>query len=107
MKARSKFYLMLKDEKKCQFKLSVFDIEGKMLFMKDLGDKKHVILNSKILKIAKSTYFLAGNFADNCSDFSSGFYVTPLNRTEDIQFFKFSELQNFLYLFISEKTREN
>lgn len=103
--SEKQIYLMLKDEKKCQFKLSVFDIEGKMLFMEDLGDKKHVILNSKILKIAKNTYFLAGNFADNCSEFSSGFYVTPLNRTEDIQFFKFSELQNF-YTYLSPKRQE-
>jgi hypothetical protein len=103
--SEKQIYLMLKDEKKCQFKLSVFDIDGKMLFMKDLGDKKHVILNSKILKIAKNTYFLAGNFADNCSEFSSGFYVTPLNRTEDIQFFKFSELQNF-YTYLSPKRQE-
>lgn len=103
--SEKQIYLMLKDEKKCQFKLSVFDVEGKMLYMKDIGDKKHVLLNSKILKIAKNTYFLAGNFADNCSDFSSGFYVTPLSRTEDIQFFKFSELQNF-YTYLSPKRQE-
>lgn len=98
-------YLMLKDEKRCQFKFTAFDIEGKMLYMKDVGDKKHVILNSKILKVGGSTLFLAGNFAETCSDFSSGFYVTPLGRLEDIQFFKFSELQNF-YTYLSPKRQE-
>ena len=98
-------YLMIKDEKKCQFKFTAFDIEGKLLFMKDLGDKKHVILNSKVLKIANSSYFLAGNFAENCSDFSSGFYVSPLSNFDDIQYFKFSDLQNF-YSYLSPKRQE-
>jgi hypothetical protein len=98
-------YLMLKDEKRCQFKFTAFDIDGKMLYMKDIGDKKHVILNSKLLKVAGSTYFLAGNYAENCSDFSSGFYVTPLKRLDDIQYFKFSELQNF-YTYLSPKRQE-
>ncbi|MCP9767684.1 hypothetical protein EGI22_07150 [Lacihabitans sp. LS3-19] len=98
-------YLMLKDDKKCQFKFTVFDEEGKLLYMKDLGDKRHVVQNSKVLKLPDNKYFLAGNFAENCSEYSSGFYFTPVEDFEDIQYFKFSELQNY-YSYLSAKKQE-
>jgi hypothetical protein len=98
-------YLMLKDDKKCQFKFTVFDEDGKLLYMKDLGDKRHVVQNSKVLKLAKNKYFLAGNFADNCSEFSSGFYFTPVGDFENIQYYKFSDLQNY-YSYLPAKKQE-
>ena len=98
-------YLMLKDENKCKFLVTVFDYEGKLTLNKYVGEKNRVILNSKILKISDSNIYLAGNFSENCTEFSSGFYFAPFSNLDKIQYFKFSELQNF-YTNLSLKKQE-
>lgn len=102
--ATKELYVMLRDEKKCSFIFSVYDYEGKLIKTEELGDKDRSILNGKVLKIKTGELFLAGNFATSCSAYSSGFYFYPLLGEGGIQYYKFSDLQNF-FSYLPEKRK--
>lgn len=103
--ATNDIFVMLKDEKKCQFILSVYDYEGKLLEMRVLGEKKKVLISGQIIKLPNNRLVLAGNYGLHCSDYSSGFYILPLESNSKIQYFLFSDLQNF-YAYLPEKRQE-
>lgn len=89
-------YVLLKNSKNCKLILKVYNYDGKLTSNSILGDKKKLPVNGKILKTPEGGYMLAGNYADNCSDYSVGFYTHSLNETEDTKFYDFIELSNFL-----------
>lgn len=100
-------YAMLKDSKGCQFSIHTFDVEGKNTSKTLLGNKQHVIMNGKVLKNDKNEFFLIGAYSDNCTDFSVGFYVYPIekNQPSETKFFDFASFKNYLN-YLPEKRKE-
>ncbi len=98
-------YVMLTDERNCNFSLSVYDYEGKIIYSKPLGEKNRVLLNGKLLHLPDNRLILAGNFADNCTNYSSGFYMYPLGENDKIQYINFADLDNF-FGYLSEKKQK-
>jgi hypothetical protein len=98
-------YVLLKNSKNCKFLLKVYNYDGKLISNTTLGEKKKLPVNGKILKTPEGEYFLAGNYADNCSDYSIGFYTHSLSGTEETKFYDFIELNNFLS-YLPEKRQE-
>jgi hypothetical protein len=98
-------FLALLDSRKCKFEIITFDSEGKLLDQFELGDKKNAVLNLKYLKVSDNQKFFAGNFAENCSDYSSGFFFFQKNHSDGIKYIKFNDLNNF-FAYLPEKRRE-
>lgn len=89
-------YVLLKNLKTCKFLLNIYDYEGKVVSNSILGEKKKLPVNGKILKTPEGEYILAGNYADNCSDYSVGFYTHALKGSYETKFYDFVDLSNFL-----------
>ncbi len=98
-------YVMHRDDRKCNFSFSIYDYEGRLIKIMELGSKNKVILSGKIITLPNNKLMLSGNFSENCSDFSTGFYLMPLANQEEIKFFYFADLQNF-YSYLSPKRQE-
>jgi hypothetical protein len=93
------------DQRKCKFILSVFDYEGKLINTQFLGEKNKVLLSGKIIKLPNNTLVLTGNFSENCTDYSTGFYVKIIGNDHPINYYKFSELNNF-FSYLPEKKQQ-
>ncbi|WP_304235215.1 hypothetical protein [Jiulongibacter sediminis] len=89
-------YVMLKNTRNCKMLLKVYDYDGKLIGKETLGEKNKLPLNGKLIKIPNGDFVLAGNYADNCSDYSVGFYTHSLSRNSETQFYDFVDLKNFL-----------
>jgi hypothetical protein len=98
-------YVMHRDDRKCNFSFSIYDYEGRLVKIMELGGKNKVILSGKIITLPNNKLMLSGNFSENCSDFSTGFYLMPLANQEEIKFFYFADLQNF-YSYLPLKRQE-
>lgn len=98
-------FVMHRDDRKCNFSFSIYDYEGRLVKIMELGSKNKVILSGKIISMPNNKLMLSGNFSENCSDFSAGFYLMPLANQEEIKFFYFSDLQNF-YSYLSPKRQQ-
>src|SRR5690606_7095847 len=84
----------------------VYDYEGKIVGKETLGEKNKLPLNGKIVKIPNGDFVLTGNFADNCTDYSVGFYIHSLSREDETLYYDFVELDNFLsYMNDKRQTR--
>ncbi|MCA0363463.1 MAG: hypothetical protein LCH67_05425 [Bacteroidetes bacterium] len=101
----NEFYLMMRETKKCAFRILSFDLEGKKINEVRLEDKNKKILNANILKINEQNQFMAGSFAEDCGDLALGFYYFPIKDPEKRQYIKFSEFENF-YTYLPEKRQE-
>jgi hypothetical protein len=89
-------YVLMKNERNCKLFLKVYDYDGKIIGNQTLGEKNKLPLNGRLMKIPNGDYILAGNYADNCSDYSVGFYTHSLSREEDTKYYDFVDLDNFL-----------
>lgn len=99
-------YVLLKNAKNCKLFLKVYNYNGKVISSSILGEKKRLPVNGKILKTPDGEYILAGNYADNCTDYSVGFYTHPLTQKGETKFYNFTELTNFLsYLPVKRQRR--
>ncbi len=98
-------YVMHRDDRKCNFSFSIYDYEGRLVKIMELGGKNKVILSGKIITLPNNKLMLSGNFSENCSDFSTGFYLMPLANQEEIKFFYFADLKNF-YSYLPLKRQE-
>ncbi|NBA88572.1 hypothetical protein GVN16_22550 [Emticicia sp. CRIBPO] len=103
--ANALIYVMLSDQRNCKFTLSIYDYEGRSINSKILGEKNKVIINGKLLTLPDNQLILAGNFADNCTNYSSGFYLYPLLNDQKIKYFDFADLDNF-FSYLSEKKQK-
>ncbi|MGR3812344.1 hypothetical protein [Jiulongibacter sp. NS-SX5] len=89
-------YVLLKNTRNCKMHLKVYDYEGKIIGKETLGEKNKLPLSGKLIKIPQGGFILAGNYADNCSDYSVGFYTHSLSSNAETNFYDFVELKNFL-----------
>ncbi|MFT6879919.1 MAG: hypothetical protein ACI9DJ_001295 [Algoriphagus sp.] len=93
----SLIYVLLKNEKNCKLFLKVYNYEGKVIGKETLGEKNKLPLNGSLMKIPNGDYILAGNYADNCSEYSVGFYTHSLSKDqEETKYYDFVDLDNFL-----------
>jgi hypothetical protein len=102
---QNEIFVMLKDEKTCQFILAIYDADGKLTSSKQLGEKNKALMTGKILNLPNKKKILSGNYSENCSDYSSGYYFLPLENYSAIQYFPFTELENF-HSYLPEKRQE-
>ncbi len=99
-------YILLKNSRNCKLLLKVYDYEGKIVGKETLGEKNKLPLNGKIVKIPNGDFVLTGNYADNCTDYSVGFYIHSLSREDETLYYDFVELDNFLsYMNDKRQTR--
>jgi hypothetical protein len=89
-------YVMLKNSRNCKMLLKVYDYDGKLIGKETLGEKNKLPLNGRLIKIPNGDFVLAGNYADNCSDYSVGFYTHSLSRNTETHYYDFVDLKNFL-----------
>ncbi|UBM58459.1 hypothetical protein LAG90_16775 [Marinilongibacter aquaticus] len=89
-------YLLLKNTRNCKMSLKTYDYDGKLVDKEVLGEKGKLPLNGKLIKIPDGNYVMAGNYADNCSDYSVGFYTHALSNSVPTRFYDFTQLKNFL-----------
>ena len=87
-------FVMLKNERNCQFILKTFSYEGKLLSSAILGEKSKNPISGKILQIQSDEMLMTGNYASGCTEFSEGIYLHHLGQGKT-QFINFSELSNF------------
>lgn len=94
--AEGLIYVLLKNSRNCKLFLKVYDYDGKIIGSKTMGEKNKLPLNGRLIQIPNGDYILAGNYADNCSDYSVGFYTHSLSREEETKYYDFVDLENFL-----------
>jgi len=95
-KLTDEIYIMMRDERKCKFYFLAYDYEGKLLKNNSVGEKNKVILSGNVLTMPNGVLMLAGSYSENCSNYSSGFYLMPLLKPDKINYYDFNTLQNFL-----------
>lgn len=98
-------YLMLKNDRNCQFIVKKYSYEGKLIKSFSLGNRDTTPISGEVLNIDKEHPILMGNYADGCSLFALGFYVQPLNEDSKIQYINFADLDNF-FSFMNAKREE-
>lgn len=103
-------YLMLKNERNCQFILKTYSYEGKALSSVALGDKQLAPISGEILTMDKEKGevpqpILLGNYAEGCSQLALGIYLQNLSDGSKIQYINFADLKNF-FRFLSPKREE-
>ncbi|MBA4854040.1 hypothetical protein [Emticicia sp. BO119] len=98
-------YVMLKNERNCQYIIKTYSYEGKPLNSVGLGDKQRTPISGKILNMDNGTPLLLGNYAEGCSPLSIGIYMQNLSNDSKIQYIDFSDLQNF-FSFMTPKKEE-
>lgn len=98
-------YILVKNTRTCELTFKTYDYEGKAISSKDLGDRNHIPLSGKLVKLLNGEYMIAGNFADNCSDYSVGIYTYKLFDDQEPTFYDFLSLKNYLN-YLSDKKKE-
>jgi hypothetical protein len=98
-------YLMIKNDRNCQFIVKKYSYEGKLIKSFTLGNRDTSPISGEVLNIDKEHPILMGNYADGCSPFALGFYVQQLNEDSKIQYINFADLDNF-FSFMSSKREE-
>jgi hypothetical protein len=98
-------YVMLKNERNCQYIIKTYSYEGKLLKSMGLGDKQRTPISGKILNMDNGTPLLLGNYAEGCSPLSIGIYMQNLSNDSKTQYIDFSDLENF-FSFMAPKKEE-
>lgn len=100
------FAVLIRNTRKCLFYIYQFSYDGKLLGSYQIGDKNNVPLGGSLLNFNDNRTLLVGNYADNCSSFSSGFYVNDLTTENQGNFYDFASIDNYLnYLTPKRKKR--
>lgn len=89
-------YIMMKNERNCQYILKMYNYDGKSIENITLGDKEKTPITGEILDKIGSSQLLTGSYAEGCSLFSLGLYLLDLSKENDkIQYFSFADFNNF------------
>lgn len=99
------FVVMIRNSRNCLFYLYNFTYDGKLVSSKLVGNKENVPLFGSILNLAGDRMMLVGNYADNCSNFSTGFYVYDMKEDKKTNFYDFASIDNYLN-YLPEKRKE-
>jgi hypothetical protein len=94
-------YIMLKNQRNCNFMMKTYNYEGKLLKATQIGDRSKTPVSGKILNLNDKEIILTGSFSEGCSLLSNGIYVHHLGQ-EEPQFIRFEELDNF-FKYLSPK----
>ncbi len=95
-------YVAIQSKRDCKYHINVFDYDGRFLFTQNLNQNNLSPLNSKLLKIDSTDTIFLGNYTDNCSLFSSGFFTYSFSDTSKTKFYSFDDLKNY-YSYLPEK----
>lgn len=98
-------YVMLKNERNCQYIIKTYSYEGKPLSTMALGDKQRTPISGRILNMDNGVPLLLGNYAEGCSPLSIGIYMQNLSNDSKIQYIDFTDLENF-FSFMTPKKEE-
>lgn len=101
-------YLMLKNDRNCQFIVKKYSYEGKVEKTFNLGDKQTTPISGEIMNVERNGSphpVLMGNYADGCSLFALGFYLRDLTDYAKIKYIDFADLNNF-FSYMNPKREE-
>lgn len=99
------FAVLIRHTQKCLFYIYTYSYEGKLLNSYQVGSRNNVPLEGSIIKFDHESVMLVGNYADNCSNFSTGFFVHDLKTAKTTNFYDFASLDNYLN-YLSPKRRK-
>lgn len=97
----TEFIVSIRNNRTCLVTLFVFDYDGKLRGSYQLGDKNNVPLTGSVLSISDKKMLFIGNYADNCSSYSSGLYVHDL-LNKKTAYYDFGKLENY-FNYLPEK----
>lgn len=96
-------YIMMKNERNCQYILKIYNYEGKSIENITLGDKDKTPITGEILDKIGNSQLLTGSYAEGCSLYSLGLYLLDLSNDDSkIQYFSFADFNNF-FGYLNEK----
>jgi hypothetical protein len=96
-------YVMLKNEKTCQYHIKTYNYEGKVIKNLILGDKSKTPITGEILDKTDGNLVLTGSYAEGCSLYSMGLYLYDISEKDaQIQYFNFADFNNF-FGYLNEK----
>lgn len=98
-------FVMLKNDRNCQYIVKTYSYEGKNLSTLNLGDKQKTPISGRILNMDNGAPMLLGNYAEGCSPLSIGIYLQRLDGDSKTQYIDFSDLDNF-FSFLNRKKEE-
>jgi hypothetical protein len=96
MQDSGNFSVLIRNTRKCLFFVYQYSYDGKLLESNQVGDKNNVPLGGTLLQFDGNRKLLVGNYADNCSSFSTGFYVHDLQTKKEGNFYDFASIDNYL-----------
>lgn len=100
------FAVLIRNTRKCLFFIYQFSYDGKLLGSYQIGDRNNVPIGGSLLNFNDNRTLLVGNYADNCSSYSTGFYVNDLTTQNEGNFYDFASIDNYLnYLTPKRKKR--
>lgn len=107
----AEFHVFVKEriKGKCGLALQTYSTEGKSLRTIHLPEnpESNTFMNGKMLPLNENETFLVGNFANNCSEYAKGLYLTQLENgvEKNTSLINFSDLKNF-FSYMSPKRQE-
>lgn len=90
------FIVLIRNTKRCLFYVYKYSYDGKLSTSYQVGTRDNVPLEGTVVKSDDSRVLLVGNYADNCSNFSTGFFVHNLSSPDNTHFYDFTTLDNYL-----------
>lgn len=99
------FIVLIRNTKKCLVYVYQYTHDGKLINSYQVGTRDNVPLEGTVIKFDNNRTLLVGNYADNCSNFSSGFFVHDLTSPKNTNFYDFTSLDNYLN-YLSPKRRK-
>lgn len=88
--------VLIRETRKCLFYIYQYSYEGKLLSTSQVGTKDNVPIGGTLIQSEEKKQLLIGNYADNCSSFSTGFYVHNLFNQNEGGFYSFTSIENYL-----------
>lgn len=80
---RDEIYVFYTPDMKCALKLSTYDMEGRLLYRKALGEKKKKIQQFNVEIGSGGEPYLMGTYNAYCASLAEGLFFTPLDLPEE------------------------
>jgi hypothetical protein len=90
------FIVLIRNTKRCLFFVYKYSYDGKLITNYQVGTRDDVPIEGTILRFDDDRVLLVGNYADNCSNFSTGFFVHNISKPAETHFYDFTSLDNYL-----------
>jgi|GEM_PF-1108072 len=102
---RDELYVFSSMTRNCQMQMATYDANGKFLFRRSIGDKKHRVRQLEIKFGPGGEPFVLGSYNSACLDMAEGLFGGSLDFPESIRYHSIANLPGFRAS-LSEKKRK-